>query len=380
MNTIKILIMLAVLALTGSCGRKSASEQEATSPASETSVTLTDAQLKNAGIEIGNIQEDSIAETLQLTGMVDVPPQNIVSVSFPLGGYLKSTSLLPGMHVSRGQSIGVIEDPALIQLQQDYLLSKSRLELTKLDFERQKTLNETRTAADKVLQQAQADYESAKITNLALAEKLRLIHLDPDRISSGTISRMVAIPSPINGFVSRVNVNIGKYVQPQDVLFELINPDDIHATLTVFEKDITKLKEGQPVAVSFVDDPGKTYPAEVLLITKNVDENRSGLVHCHFEKIPDNLRPGMFINALVTLNASKANVVPEAAVVRFNNREYVFEKRAANQFEAVPVTVGRRSNGRVEIQVTNSEPLSRPIIIKNAFAALSALKNVGEDE
>jgi hypothetical protein len=36
--------------------------------------------------------------------------------------------------------------------------------------------------------------------------------------------------------VSKVNVNIGKYVNPSDVLFELINPDDIHLNLKVYEK------------------------------------------------------------------------------------------------------------------------------------------------
>ena len=181
--------------------------------------------------------------------------QNIVSVSFPVGGYLKSTKLLPGMHVTKGESIATIEEQSLIQLQQDYLMAKAKLKLAAFEFERQRVLNETKTAADKIFQQAQAEYESTKVLVQGLAEKLKLIHIVPDKLSSDAITRIISIPSPINGFVSKVNVNIGKYVQPQDVLFELINPSDIHAALTVFEKDLNKIQAGQKVQVMLVDKP-----------------------------------------------------------------------------------------------------------------------------
>ena len=79
-------------------------------------MTLTDAQLRNAPIETTMLSLQNIASTLKLNGMIDVPPQNLVSVSIPLGGYLKSSNLLPGMPVSRGQVIAVIENPQFIQL------------------------------------------------------------------------------------------------------------------------------------------------------------------------------------------------------------------------------------------------------------------------
>ena len=66
----------------------------------ENLVQLTDAQVKNAGITTTRAEKRNIATALKVSGRIDVPPQNIVSVSFPLGGYLKSTNLLPGMHHS----------------------------------------------------------------------------------------------------------------------------------------------------------------------------------------------------------------------------------------------------------------------------------------
>ena len=335
--------------------------------------------MKNATVVVGSFSDQTISETLQLNGMVDVPPQNIVSISFPLGGYLKSTKLLPGMHIFKGESIGIIEDQALVQLQQDYLMAKSKLTFSKLEYERQKFLNETKTVADKIFQQAQSDYENTKLLVLGLGEKLRLININPEKLSGNSISRMVSIPSPINGFVSKVNVNIGKYVQPQDVLFELINPTDLHAALTVFEKDLNKIKQGQKVQIYFVDEPNKKYDAAVILVTKNIDENRSGTVHCHFEKLPGNLKPGMYINASINLSNSMVKALPEDAVVRYENKEWVFIEKGKNLFESVAVTTGKRNNGWIEITTTSDSLINKQVVIKNAFAVLSAMKNVAED-
>ncbi len=379
MKPIIIISATVISVLLTSCSGTAEKEMTRDAAIVSGTVSMTDLQLKNASVEIGAFSEQAISETIRLNGMIDVPPQNIVSVSFPMGGYLRSTKLLPGMHVSKGESIAVLEDQSLVQLQQDYLMARTKLQLLKLEYERQRSLNETKTSADKVLQQAQADYESTRVLVMGLGEKLRLIHINPDKLNSESISGSISIHSPINGFVSKVNVNIGKYVQPQDVLFELINPSDVHAALTVFEKDLNKIKEGQKMSVSFVDEPEKFYPAEVILVTRNVDENRSGIVHCHFEKTPGNLRPGMFISAVINLSVNNVWALPEAAVVRYDQKEFLFMQKGKNLFEAIPVKTGRRNKGWVEIVLPADSLLNKPLVIKNAFAVLSKMKNVSDE-
>ncbi len=348
---------------------------------SEDAVTLTEDQIKNAGIETAVIEKHRLNSELKVHGLVDVPPQNIVSISFPLGGYLKNTRLLPGMHVTKGEVIATIEDQALIQLQQDYLIAKAKLEFTEKDFERQKTLNENKVNADKIYQQAQSEYTAQKVLVKGYDEKLRLIGINPEKLNENNISRSVPMYSPINGFVSKVNVNIGKFVNAADVLFELINPDDIHAVLTVFEKDLTKVKPRQQVLITFVDDPASEYEAEVLLVTKNVDDNRSALVHCHFENQPRQLLPGMFLNARIKLSDHEVTAVPEAALVRYGNDEFLLEHTDNKSFHLLPVQSGIKENGLVEVSGKNNEELSgKTIIIKNAYAILSQIKNAGEED
>jgi cobalt-zinc-cadmium efflux system membrane fusion protein len=352
-------------------------EDPATTSGNE--VTLTAEQISKAQIVTGELITQKLNTTVIVHGVVDVPPQNMVSVSFPLGGYLKYTKLLPGMHVSKGEIIAQMEDQSLVQLQQDYLVTKAKLEYLEKEYARQKELNADKVNSDKTLQQVTADYTSQKIMLKGYAEKLRLINISPERLTEEKISRQVAIYSPINGYVSKVNVNTGKFVQPTDVLFELINPDDIHAALSIFEKDLGKISIGQRVKISFVDEPEKEYDGEVILVNRNVDENRTAIAHCHFLSHPKQLLPGMFLNARIQVKEAMVNVLPEGAIVRFDNKEFVFTTSGGGKYSLFEVSTGEKENGMVEI-TSGIEVLSgKKIVTANAYSVLGALKNTGEE-
>lgn len=177
-----IVLMLATTGI--SCqGNKGEASLSSAKPKDETLVSLTEAQLQNAQIETVTLSDQPIASILKLNGKIDVPPQNLVSVSIPLGGYLKSTSLLPGMKVSKGDIIAVVENPQFIQLQQDYLAAQSKLQFAQLDYRRQKELNQSQASSDKVMQQAQAEMNSQQITMNAIARQLELIHIQPSTVT-----------------------------------------------------------------------------------------------------------------------------------------------------------------------------------------------------
>ena len=108
----------------------------------------------------------------------------------PLGGYLKSTHLLPGMYVKKGEVIATMEDQQYIQLQEAYLVTKSNLEYAASEYNRQKELYETKSSSEKVFQQARMEYDNQKIALRALAEKMELIHLNPEKLTENNISNM----------------------------------------------------------------------------------------------------------------------------------------------------------------------------------------------
>lgn len=377
---LKHIIVLFLFTAFASCSSKNTSSNKGTdTQVNENIVSLTDAQIKNAGIHIGKPEKGKMNSVLKVTGVVEAPPQNRVSISFPLGGYLKSSHLLEGTRVRKGEVIAVMEDPSYIQLQQDYLIAKSRVYFLQKEYERQKLLNQNKSTSDKVFEQTESEYKMQQITASGLREKLKLVGLNPDKLSENNISRTINIYSPINGYVSDVMVNIGKFVNPADVLFELVNPSDLHLVLRVFEKDIHNIQPGLKIKAYMANDPRKIFDAEVILVSKNLDANRTATIHCHFEKPEHELLPGMFLNAEIAIVTDDAILVPEEAVVRSIDKEYIFIDKGNNQFEITPVMTGNTANGKTAISAANIDLLNQNIITTNAYAALMKLKNKEED-
>lgn len=363
-----------------SCGGEKIQEKETTQPAIETKVSLTEAQIKSANIELGKIEEREISTTLKLNGKIDVPPQNMISVSMPLGGFLKSTKLLPGMHIKKGEVIATMEDQQYIQLQQEYLMEKSKLAFSENEYRRQKELNVTKASSDKVFQQSEMEFKNQRITLSALSEKLRLIHINPESLSEASLSRSINIYSSIDGFVSKVNVNIGKYVNPSDIIFELINPSDIHLNLKVFEKDLDKLSIGQKLIAFNNNQSDKKYPCEIILVSQDLSEDRSADVHCHFEAYDKTLLPGMYMNAEVEIMMKNVASINEDAIVSHEGKDYIFLSKSKTEFELVEIKKGNSENNFTEVNALDGKDLKNSkIVVKGAYSLLMQMKNKSEE-
>ena len=354
--------------------------KEAVADANENinTTTLTAKQQASIGIELGKLSKKSISTILKVNGKIDVPPQNMISVCMPLGGFLKSTKLLPGMHIAKGEVIAVMEDQQYIQLQQDYLLAKTKLVFLENEYQRQRELNKTKTISDKVLQQTESEYKSQKIVIAALAEKLKLINLNPDKLTESNISHTINMYATIDGFVTKVNVNIGKYVAATDVMFELVNPNDIHLNLKVFEKDIPSLFIGQKLKCFTNHQPQKKYACEIILIGKDINNDRNTDVHCHFETYDKTLIPGTYMNAEVEVKSDNAFVVSEEAIVEYQSKKYLFIKDINDAYKMEEVKTGVIENGFVEI--INAEVIKEKVVVtKGAYSLLMSIKNKQEE-
>jgi len=372
------MLVLSFVVLLFSCRTKTAEvvSSEELNPVDE--VILTDAQLKSLSLQVGSVTKQKFSSTLQLQGKIDLPPQNVVSVNFPLGGYLRNTKLIPGMQVRKGDVIAIVEDQSIVQLQQDYLSARAKYELIKQEFDRQQTLFSSNAGTSKAFQNAEGEMKMQSVLVKSLGEKLKLIGLDPTKLTEASISGQLPIRSTINGYVSKVNINIGKYVQPTETMFELIDPDDIHAALTIFEKDLPYIKIGNTVNIQFMGSAEKSYPAKVILVNKGIDEDRTATAHCHFTVHPNQLYPGMLIQAEVAVSDREVDVLPDEAIVRSGNQHYIFYKIADKKFMMASVVTGLSTNGKTEIQSGLEKVPAGSIVLSKAYQLLGVLKNAEE--
>ncbi len=341
-------------------------------------VVLSEEQFKSIKIQLGSTENRSLSGSIKANGMLDVPPQNLVSISAPLGGFVKSTELLQGMHVKKGQVVVILEHPDYIQLQQDYLDNKNQLEFLEQEYNRQLDLSKENVNALKALQHSKATYFSTKAKVEGLKAKLKLVNINPADIESGEIKNFVNVISPIAGFVSQVNVNIGMHVNPTDIMFRIVDTEHVHAEAQVFEKDIPKLKIGQTAHI-LLSNESKDRLARVFLIGKEITPERTVRVHCHLEGEDANLIPGTYFSATIETGINSVSALPLSAIVNFEAKYYVFvEKDAAtHRYELLEIRTGASDGGYMEIDSPLND-FQNKIVVSGAFELLNALKNVEE--
>lgn len=366
------LFTFAFLLISCSVKENTAAEPEAASD----EIQLSPEQITKADIRIAKPERVSLVEEIRANGKLDVPPQNLVDVSAPMGGFVQQTSLLQGMRVKKGELLVVLRHPDYIQLQQDYLTASSQLELQEAEYQRQQQLAAGQVNAQKTLQQSKAAFEGAKANVQGLEAKLNMISLMPSKIKSEGIQNSIRLYSPIEGYVTEVNINVGKYVSSTDVMLRIVDTEHLHAEIQVFEKDVPRLKIGQKINVSLVNET-EVREARVYVIGKEISSERTLRVHGHFVKDDPSLIPGMFINASIECNPREVWALPSTAVVVHEGKNHVVVARG-NSFKLVPVETGGNAKNMVEVRL-NDEAQQLSYVINGAYTLLSLMTNKEEE-
>lgn len=342
-------------------------------------VELNENEFQNAKIQTETPQKKELQSMLKVNGFTDVPPQNLISISAVMGGYVKYTHLIPGMEVRKGEKLATLEDTKFITLQENYLTAKVKLAQLEKELARQTELNQSKATSDKALEQVKSEYLTQKIMVQSLSEQLKLLNLNPEQLTENNLSREVHLYAPAHGYVTKVNVNIGKYVQPSEVLFELVDPTDIHIRLAVFEKDIDKIYIGQKFT-AYTNKNNKSYPCDIVFIGKELNKDRSLDVHCHCQQLDKNIIPGEYITAEIPVKSTHSGVVlPEQAVVRFEGKEYIFTETDKRKYEMIEVQTGLHQDGFTEIKLNEKVKENSLVVVRGAYSLLMKLKNTEEE-
>ena len=394
-NTKILLLILSTLFMMA-CGNKDSEKAEGSKESSMNveqpvatgtkQITFTKDQYNLAGIETGAIEMRNLSNIIKLNGTIDVEPESMASVSAPLGGYLKTAGRLPGEAIKKGQILATIENPEFIQIQQGYLESLSRLQFLEEEFNRQKKLREEDINSAKTFQQVSSDYKITQGRVKAYEQQLALAGISRSSVQNGNITRTANLYAPISGFIKASNVNIGDYVSPQDVLFELVDLNDIHLALNAFERDLEKLEIGQTVKFSLSDDNTFNRTAEVFLIGKATGSDRITPVYSHLNKEDKKgLLPGMYVKAWVESGTNKQNAIPSEAIVQYEGKDFVVlqteETEDGYTFKLEQVKKGIEQEGYAAITFAEGATVQnfKPVV-KNAYSILSALRNSEEEE
>ena len=384
------LILLPLFFAITSCKNKATNTKaellpkEATAKKDEPTITeveLTDEQIKAIGLETGIIEQRNIKSTIKVNGKLMLPLQNQAQVSILIGGIVKTINVTEGTYVKQGQTLATIVNNEVIQLQQDYLENQSQLLYLQSEFNRQKELQVDRINATKTFQQVQNELGIAQAKQKGFQTKLQLQGIIPANISTTNFTNQIAVTAPISGFIHHINLTIGKFADANTILFDIVDNRFLHLDLTLFEKDISKVKIGNKVVFTDANDASHTHTANIFALNKSFEDNQQAiLAHAKIKGVTESLLPGMYVEARIQIDEYKANALPNDAVVSNGDNHYIYIETKKNQYKQITVKIGISDLGFTEILPLEEMPALAKVVTKGSYYLLSQLtKGSGEE-
>lgn len=390
-------VLLVATFIITSCGGKTEAtklentKENETEEHFENTAILTSEQINAIGIELGSIEQKQLTDAIKTNGVLKVPNQNKASINSLYRGVIRSLLVQAGSMVHKGQVVATVSNPEFVQVQSDYLSVSAKISLAELEVKRQKELNEGNAGALKNLQSAETELRTLRTAQSTYAQQIRLMGVNPSKLSNGKLVSVLSITSPISGVVSNVGVQMGSYVDVSTTIAEVVDNSQLHLDLFVYEKDLPKLQNNQIIHFTITNNPGKEYDAQIFSLGSSFEDASKAIsVHAKVSGEKTGLIDGMNVTALVSLEQKTVPAVPSEAIVSMQGQDFIFvtlnqdsiskNKEAAQTFQLIPVVKGTTDIGFTEITLLKEIPTNAQVVVKGAFFVMAKLTNTGEHE
>ncbi|MCU0382516.1 MAG: efflux RND transporter periplasmic adaptor subunit [Cyclobacteriaceae bacterium] len=370
---------IGVYVLVLSCQSSTENKSDDNNQVTDSLILLSAEQQRLADVKIGHITTRELNSSIKSNGILSVSPQDNVSVTAPFGGIIKSITTQEGSRVTKSEVIATVENPEFIQLQQEFLDAKNQTEFALADYERQKQLADENINAQKNLQQAKTAYLNWQLKVKGYEAKLKIINIDPNTVTDANIFSVIKIYAPISGYVTEVSVNTGKYINFSEKIFQMINTEKIIAELSIFERDLSKVKIGQKVRLT-LSNKNTEIEGVVHSIAKKINTDRTIKVWCKINNANELLSPGLYVSASIETQTHKTVTLPYDGVAEFQGKNYIVLVYSVSQNQTIAcklieVKTGFQSKDFVEIFLPNNVNENTNLLTKGAYAILSISKN-----
>jgi len=317
----------------------------------EKHIELSDNEISEFEIRIDTAGSGSIKETLTLSGEITLNPDRLIHIVPRVSGITKKVYKSLGEKVEKGELLATLSSRELAEIKAETEAAKSRYELSRTTFDREKKLKKEDLTTEKEFLEAQQVRDNAYIEYNLMKQKLRAIGIEKNisQCHDNCDLTLYEIRSPGDGVITEKHVVHGELLNDESRPFVIANLDHVWVNLTVYQKDLEKINLGQQVQVI----SGYGIPdveSEIVYISPNVsEETRSATARIVIENKDKKWRPGLFVTVAVTLSDLNSDIViPKTAIESIDNQSVVFIKTEEG-FEPHPVTLGRSDNTHVEI-------------------------------
>lgn len=348
LSTIGAIAIIALgLAGCGKEGTGGASQEEAVQQsADERDINSITVRPELAGrLKIGQPVMVDLADKILVPSRVQVDEERTAQIGSYVTGRIINMFVILGDYVKPGDRLARITSPELTQSQLAFLRASSRVVVTQKSYDRAKHL----LAADVIplaeVERRQSELEIAQAELSAATDQLRLYGMDEVEIKElsrkGKIFPFLDVKATREGYIIARNVIVGQVVQPSDPLFQVADLSSVWVVGDVPEQIARDVRLGQHVEINVPAIGDKDRDGVIIFVSDTVNRlTRTVMTRVMVDNPDRKLKPDMLANMHITDPQHKSLVVPEAAVVRELNQDYVFVATGERRFQRVPVELG----------------------------------------
>lgn len=305
-------------------------------------IPMTPAGLASNGIVTQRVEPGSLRSEIIAQATVKASPEGQALLTARADGAVVRINKRLADPVAAGETVALLESRDAAAFMAERNAAAARAQAARAAAAREQRLFNARITARQDLEAAIAARQAAEA---------ELKRADAAVRTAGVTGggRYLAVRSPINGRLTEVDTQLGAYVSAGTELFNVSDPRSIQVDAAVPLTDAQRTQPGDRAVIELPN--GGLVNAAVRSVTPALDpQSRAATVVLQLAGAPGGLTQGQAVRVRITPRGSQqtAIILPEEAVQQIEGRDMVFVQ-VKGGFQAVPVSIGSRSGGRIEI-------------------------------
>lgn len=338
-----------------------------------------DAQ-KRAGIVAKRLEKGSLHSADRFVATVQPVDQKVAHIRPIARGRLVQVLANVGDRVKRGQRLAVYDNieagEVLAQLEAaraDATKAEVQRTLAQKQAERSRSLFEVGAIPARMMESADAEEKAMEEAEKASRSVVRGLETRLRRFGDNSGGNVLYsnIVAPFSGVITESEAAVGEMADPSIVIFSVADLSQVYVDAQVYEKDLSRFRNGQPVQVTTDAFPGEIFDGKVESIKYILDPNtRTATVRCLLPNPKGLLKLEMYAQVSIPSGDADMLLLPSTAIQQVNGRQVVFRRIAAERFEMREVAV--QGSGPLVALVSGIEE-NDEIVVAGAFQVKSVL-------
>ncbi len=299
---------------------------------------------------VGN---QDISETLMIPGRLEAQNLRLAKIGSPINGRVSDIFNGLGDVVKKGQVLARVNSIELTQNQLTLIKATQLIGLKTKAVERAKLLFEADVISKAEMQRIEAELEAVKADSRASKDQLEILGMSSKAIekleSSGQVNSYGDVISRTNGTIITKMINLGQIVQPEDVLFSVADLSKLWGVAEIPEQQVAFVQKDQDVTIE-VPALNKKIQGKIVYEGDIVNpETRTVMVRTEIDNADLKLKPDMLISMFIQSKKVSKLAVPASAVVRENDRNYIFVQNNPNTFRLREIELGHKDGQLINV-------------------------------